>query len=306
VFKNQAWLQELLKTNNIMFVALVAKTSPSAGPAIDPTKAIKLSETCSIKLPSGPVSTACGASLLISASKFESEQHCTLGGLILVNGEVCGLTARHAFEHHITSEPSGHILDSTNNDTGILEETDDDEVSDEPFVFNGDEDINIETLSRSSTTASRSSIASSSGPQTNTTSRVEHRISLISPSLNWSSPFDVIAPLDTINTIFDPGEAQELQDWALLRGLPTVIASLPNKISHVDSRHDVLVEEVASGLVYGEVTVTVAEIGAQLGHAQPSTAMLNINGKVMNVQLITLERVLRKSHQNVLMTLATS
>lgn len=96
-FKCQGWLQGLLKANHIMFVALVAKTPLSAGPVSNDGSTVKLGGSYAVQLLPSGVTTSCGLGLLISGADSRLRQYCTLGGLLVVNDEILGLTAGHPF-----------------------------------------------------------------------------------------------------------------------------------------------------------------------------------------------------------------
>ena len=92
-FKSQGWLQELLKANEIMFVALVSKAHLCAGPASKDNWTVELNQAYAVQLLLSRVTTSCGLSLLVS----DTNKCCTLGGLLVVSGKIVGLTAGHPF-----------------------------------------------------------------------------------------------------------------------------------------------------------------------------------------------------------------
>jgi hypothetical protein len=76
--------------------------------------------------------------------------------------------------------------------------------------------------------------------------------------------------------------------------LPYFMISLLNKIAHINSCYDILVERAVSGLVHGEVIIMIAAIRVQLGCLHSSLMTMKVNESILNVQLITLEHILCK------------
>ncbi|KAL9629651.1 MAG: hypothetical protein Q9204_005152 [Flavoplaca sp. TL-2023a] len=143
-FKKQIWLQTLLKSKGIMFVALVVKITLSAGPISSHATTNDLTEAYAIN--TEPFAhTSCGSKCVIKVKNDLPHRSCTLGGVIVVNGAAVGLTAGHpfrSFDEHISSSSDQ-----------VTEDPDDDESSDassEPFVFNEDDDHAVDTSSTSS------------------------------------------------------------------------------------------------------------------------------------------------------------
>ncbi|KAL8653591.1 MAG: hypothetical protein Q9226_003785 [Calogaya cf. arnoldii] len=135
-FKSQSWLQEILKSKGITFVALVVKISPSAkGPMTSSTHTIPdQDESYALELMPG-ISTSCGLGLLLRSTTGRSQLSCTLGGLICVDGAIVGLTAGHPFQASDYHTPSDPFPAADHSDDGTPSE-----ASSEPFVFNGDND----------------------------------------------------------------------------------------------------------------------------------------------------------------------
>jgi hypothetical protein len=288
-FKSQGWLQELLKANGIMFVALVAKTPLSAGPALDHTDVLRLSESCFVQLPHGLAATSCGLPLLINASETQPQQHCTLGGLIIVNGEIFGLTAGHPFQAYVEhrSKYDGH-------DIRLLKDEESSEASGEPFVFNDDDDNPRGSLS-STSPVSLYNLANFSSTSIDDPMDGQHDISkAFSPSVKWSQPYNAVIPLSTTKNALSFEEPLGDCDWALLEMLSHSIIALPNKIAHIDPRHDIVIERIVSGSAQGEVTIIAAGIGPQLGCLHSSPVTMKVNKAILDVQLITLEHILRE------------
>ena len=139
IFKRQQWLHELLKANRIIFVALVAKTHLSAGPAFDDKSMLALSESYAVQVEQSELTTSCGLKLSIRGADKRVQQHCTLGGLLIVDGRLLGLTAGHPFR-----KIDQHFVEQDLSEAGQVADSPDDErsstTSNEPFVFNGDGD----------------------------------------------------------------------------------------------------------------------------------------------------------------------
>ena len=296
-FKSQGWLQELLKANHIMFIALAAKTPLSAGPTSNDGNTVDLSQSYTVQLLPSGVTTSCGQGLLISGADIRLRQHCTLGGLLVVNGEILGLTAGHPFakfEHHVIRREHLEAVQ-------VVEDPSDEEsssVSSEPFVFNDDDDgdANDSTASTVSTVSCHENVdvpsTSIDGPP-----HKQHEISKpFSPSTKRYLPQATILPVSSPRYVSSVEDPLNNYDWALLERLPPHVISRLNKIAHVDLRHDILIEGTVSGPVCGEVTITVAGLGPQLGYLHSSPATMKVDESVLEVQLITLERVLRMFH----------
>ena len=139
IFKRQGWLQNMLKTNRIMFLALAAETLLSAGQGSSVASMTKLSERYAVQLLPPGATTSCGLGILKSPANGHLQHHCTFGGLIMVNGTMMGLTAGHPFSkaerNDVPREPSDAAQiteDSSDDDSGS--------TSDEPFVFNDADD----------------------------------------------------------------------------------------------------------------------------------------------------------------------
>jgi hypothetical protein len=291
-FKSQGWLQDLVKANGIMLVALVAPTPLSAGPALSPTNTASLSECCSIQMHDS-AATSCGLPLLVNASSTHPQRYCTLGGLLIVNGKIFGLTARHPFEAHVEHRSAQHELHDFQG-VRLPEDEESSEASSEPFVFNDyDDDISGDLSSAS--TVSLHSLADLSSTSIGDPTHGQHDISeAFSSSVEWSQSFNVVVPLSTLQAASSFEEPLGDCDWALLRMLPQPVITLPNKITRIDSSHDIIIERTVSGSAHGEVTIMVAGIGEQLGYLHSSPATMKVDKSVLDVQLITLERILRK------------
>jgi len=290
-FKSQGWLQDLVKANGIMLVALVAPTPLSAGPALSPTNTASLGECCSVQMRDS-ATTSCGLPLLVNASSTHPQRYCTLGGLLIVNGKIFGLTAGHPFEAHVEHRSAQHEFHDFQG-VRLPEDDESSEASSEPFVFNDyDDDISGDLSSAS--TVSLHSLADLSSTSIDDPTHGQHDISeAFSSSVEWSQSFDVVVPLSTPQAASSSEPLGDC-DWALLGMLPQPIITLPNKIARIDSSHDIIIERTVSGSPHGEVTIMVAGIGEQLGYLHSSPATMKVDESVLDVQLITLERILRK------------
>ncbi|KAI4116589.1 MAG: hypothetical protein LQ338_007683 [Usnochroma carphineum] len=294
-FRSQNWLQELLKANHIMFVAMVAEVCLSAGPDADNASTVKLSGSYAVQVPPSGVMTACGLDLLIHGADDCTPRHCTLGGLIVVNGETLGLTAGHPFSK-IRREriPWEHLdVDRTVGDSGDEEDS---TASSEPFVFNGDDDDDNNDANGDSS-ASTSSLDETDVLPPPTDGKPHRRSEASrpsSPSINWYSSQAAILPASNPARITPADDLLTDHDWALLEALPPIVTSRPNKVAHIDLPRDFLVEGIVSGPACGEVTITTGGIGPQSGYLHSSPATMKVDKFVLEVHLITLERILRK------------
>jgi hypothetical protein len=212
----------------------------------------------------------------------------------MVEGRIYGLTAGHPFKAHPAHNTIYDEVHDIGQDLRFLEDDESSKSSEEPFVFNDNDDDSLESLPRASTMSvygPTDRFSTSTDDPTNE----RHDISkLFSTSVKWSQPYNAIIPRSAPNNASSIEEPLGDCDWALLQWLPRSITELPNKIAHIDPRYDILVERTVSGPAYGEVTITVASIGSQLGFLNSSPASMKIEKSLLDVQLITLEHVLRK------------
>jgi hypothetical protein len=283
-FKSQIWLQELLKTNGIMFVALVANTALSAGPVLNPVGTLMLNECARVFLPSS-ATTSIGIPLIVTPCESQPTQQCILGGLLMVEGEAYALTAGHPFQSHLKKE---FPLQNSDIEHGIKgpEDEESSEASDEPFVFNGDDD-------------DRGDISSTSVASFRTFGDLTPNWT-VSPEPLQPSPWKSYLPLGELSgrynaiiplpiTQYDKSsnEPPVHYDWALLRVLPDSMINLPNKITQANSNEEILVERIFSGLPCGNIAILGAEKQQGCLHSSPVT--MKVDELVLNVQLITLE-----------------
>ena len=290
--KSQAWLHELLKANHMGLVALVAKTPLSSGLASSNGSIVKLSESYAVQLLPSEAATSCGLGLLIGGVDNRLRQHCTLGGLLLINGEVLGLTAGHPFREIERNSMRSELLEASQ----VGEDLSDEEsgtISSEPFIFNDDDGDVIDNLS-----ASTMSLHENSGVHSSSIDEPPHTQQEASrpflSSMKWYMPQAAVLPASTSIPVSSVEDPLYNHDWALLETLPPSVTSRPNKVAHNDLGHDILIDRTVSGPACGEVTISIAGIGPQAGYLHFSPATMKIDKSVLDVQLITLEQVLRK------------
>ncbi|KAL8834533.1 MAG: hypothetical protein Q9170_003715 [Blastenia crenularia] len=286
--KNQTWLQKLLKVNNIMFLALVAETPLSAGPVSGIRCTTKLSESSAVLIAQFGATTSCGMGLLISDADNYSQQRCTLGGLLMVNGRLMGLTAGHAFLN-INHKIAARELPEATQDVEDFSDEESSSISADPFIFNGSDDVDV-----------ADTIASGIF--------LHENFDIVSTSANGHgqnggltpppAPMEWICPQAAILPTTNPTHASPTEvplnghDWALLEELPSAVISMPNKIASFDQDHDILINETIRGPIWGEVTIATASIGPQQGILHSSPATMKVDENVLEVQLITMERFL--------------
>ena len=295
-FKGQAWLQKLLKVNDISFIVLVVKTPLSAGPISDEDATMELSEAYAVQLLPPEATTSCGLNVLISGADGRSQKQCTLGGLLLVDGQIVGLTAAHPFselEHNAIRRESLRAAQT-------MEDSEDEEssaASSEPFMFNIHDDDDDDDRYNDST-ASSVSFSENAGGRSNSidgpSQGQQDSSGALSSPMKWYVPRTAILPASVPVDVPAMDEQNGDPDWALLRTLPPAVTSLPNMIAHIDRRHDIPIQGTASSPANGEVAITIAGIGPQLGYLHSSLATMKVGESVLDVQLVTMERVLRK------------
>lgn len=285
-FKTQIWLQDILKAKGIMFIVLVVKISPSAGPVSSHATAIDLIKEYAIHAPPSGIDTSCGSRLTIRVMKGFPLRSCTLGGLIIVSGAIVGLTAGHpfrTFDQHASSDPAQ-----------VDEDLDDDDessgVSSEPFVFNEDDDGTSDT-SKASSLPLHVDVDDSRADDDDSTALYNESPTL-PPLTGWQRPYSVICSVPTDkSTSFGNYHGH---DWALLKDLPLAIRSRPNWQTYTGSHHSTISEITPSGTC-GSVVINVLGDGPRRGYLHSSPASMKVGIDVLEVQLITMERALRRS-----------
>lgn len=300
-FQSQRWLQDLLKTHHIMFVALVAETFLSAGPVLGGVNPVTLHSSYAVEQLQSWHTTSCGLSLLTSGDESgHFQRRSTLGGLLSVNGTIVGLTAGHPFDrmnHLFMPErtPQGDPeAEDASDETGSM-------ISNEPFIFNGDEDDDVDGDNVNSDLGMM--IAP---PFENATSFLDsddqtpyHPAEVSTPreALGWHSPQATMLPAScVVDNRWDDGYHHD-HDWALLMGLPVAVRSQHNKVAYDDSRHDIQITGTTLGPAAGEVVIATAGIGPPTGQLHSAPATMKVNKLLVNVQLIILEHALRKFHR---------
>jgi hypothetical protein len=248
---------------------------------------LKVQEACSVLHPGGLTSTACGLHLLLNTSDPQKQRHCTLGGLIVVNGAIFGLTAGHPFKDRFANSSKHDRKDATVPESNFGEQDDD-----EPFVFNDGDASSLESLS--GPTAASSDNHSYSSSRSVDHSDGEYSIPANPPTRN-SPPYSVTIPISVPKTSLTSENTPEYLDWGLLETLPLSVSQLPNKITRIDPRYDTFVEGIISTPLQGEVAILISGNGAKVGCLHSSPVTMKVNESVLEVRLITLEQVLRES-----------
>ena len=266
----------------------LAVMSPRVSEFTTPTSYIIEKPDTLAYLVSGSERTSCGLTMIIN--KPFNLRRCTLGGLLVVNGKIMGLTAGHPFESSrgagYISNYSGpyfasHDVEDYNGDGGS-------NTSDEPFVFND----GTET-SNDSTNGSKISLHedTSAACQQDYSTPPDPAESLeLLPLSNLYCRDDLANLPLPLSALASPTEGvRTCLDWALIESLPAKQCTVPNKVTHVDPRDNLLIKDMTSGPVHGEITVVLADIGPQKGYLHASPVTLKVNQTVLDVQLITLE-----------------
>ena len=287
-FKTQTWLQEILKSNGIMFVSLVVKITLSAGSMSGDATTLDLDKAYAVAILSG-VSTSCGLRLLARPKNGLSQSSCTLGGLVYVDGAIIGLTAGHPFQIIDYHAALGPAQDAERSENEALSE-----ASSESFVFNEDDDENSDTPSNSSMT--------SAIELDDTLNRVVDRwrystnsSTPIPKTTEWSQLSSIVFSCLDQSSHPSPDSACKDQDWALLGDLPQAVKSRPNKVAFSDPHLDTSISVIASSDTSGSVTICVMDTSPQIGYLHSSPASVKSDTFILDVQLITLERFLRRS-----------
>ena len=286
-FNNQHWLKELLKDNGIMFVALVAKVSLSSFLASGRISIPPLSDIYAIPDEWPDLKTSCGLPLLATGAGTNLQQECTLGGLLMVNGQIVGLTAGHPFrkrEHCVC--PSG-----------LEVEVQDEGPSAEPFIFNQDCEDEEDGWK-----APHSSLPKETKTPFNDQDESHEQREATNSLLSWKFPiFSQKATLPCIASTQDVS-AEDLvieYDWALLEGLPQRIQSRPNlqpnETDSTHSDHDIYVTETVTGTTSGDVSIILTPTRSVTGYLHSSLTIMHSDQSIFEVQLVTFERVMRKS-----------
>ncbi|KAL9580303.1 MAG: hypothetical protein Q9212_004573 [Teloschistes hypoglaucus] len=293
-FKGQCWLQDLLKTHHMMFVALVAETFFSAGPVFSGDDSVTLHESYAVEQPPVWHTTSCGLSLLTrSDENGHFQQGSTLGGLLAINGTIVGLTAGHPFDRMSRECAAERSLQG---DPGAGDESDETSsmISSEAFIFNGDEDDDADGDNRKSDSIMTTPLenAFEFGDSDDQTPYPPAEASTLREPLGWHPPRGTVLPISRLgNNGWDDGHQND-HDWALLLELPLAVRSKPNKVAYDNPRHDIPITGTVLGPAAGEVIIATAGISPQSGQLHSAPATMKVNAFVLNVQLITLQRAL--------------
>ena len=296
-FKTQGWLQALLKANHITFIALVADTRLSTGPVGDVTDTTRLTDCCAVQVPPSVVTTSCGLAVRTNVDADANiQQSCVLGGLLLVNGEIMGLTAGHSFTK-VEDYPTGRGIEEFSAIDGETSDDDSSRRSSEPFIFNGDDDPDTNDCSIESSASLQEQMSNDSSPRhTKQAERFDH------PDLDsaeWYQLPGAILPVPTQSHTLpgkmDPSDyGWAHDDWALLEALPSALTSQPNKVPCLGFCDDIQIEGTITGPVGGDVRIITATGRSQSGNLHSSPAIINVDGAAFEVQLITLDHALRE------------
>lgn len=295
-FKSQGWLQDLLKIHHMMFVALVAETFLSAGPVLSGVDHVTLHESCAVERPPVWRTTSCGLSLLMRSDVYSPfQQRGTLGGLLAVDGTIVGLTAGHPFDRMNRScvperSPQGDP------EAGDASDETSSMVSSEAFIFNGDQDDDADGDDGKSDSFVTTPLedAFGFGDSDDQIPYQPTKPSTLREPLAWHPPRATVLPIARVGDDGWDDGYQNDHDWALLLELPLAVRSQPNKVAYDNPRHDIPITGTVLGPAAGEVIIATAGISPQTGQLHSAPATMKVNAFVLNVQLITLQRVIRK------------
>lgn len=294
IFKSQVWLQELMKANQMVFIALVAKTSLSAGPVSDNDCIETLRGSYAVQLPQPGVPTSCG--LELSANGMDIRQRCTLGGLLVVNGRVLGLTAGHPFsqveDNFLQRKPlqAAEYINEFNDE-------DSSSVSSEPFVFTSDSDDD-ENDDLVSTTAPSFEHVDTLPSLVDRPAYDRHEVTRASSSIYWSAPQIAIIRLPTQTNGSSIDNFPDSFDWALLESLPSAVIMQHNAIFDAGKNECIPIKGILSSRACGKVVVAAAGVESHQGYLHDSPAAIQVNGSVLEVQLVVMNIILRKYHHS--------
>lgn len=292
--KRQDWLQELLKTSQINFVALIAKTPLSAGTVSDNDCLETLNGSYAVQLPSPEITTSCGLELLIHGVDNLLRQRCTLGGLLVVKGRVLGLTAGHPFSR-VKENSLSQLLSEATEDMNDSNDEESSSVFSESFVFDGDSDDD-ESDNPVSSDVALFEHTNTLPVSIDAFARDRHRDSRSFFSAEWSLPQPAIVPLLAPKNNSSIEGSLSGSDWALLESLPSAVIMRPNVILDADQTTFTPIEGIVSGLAYGRVVVNAPDVGLQHGYLHYSPAKMQVDRSVLDVQLVILEVIIRKCH----------
>lgn len=296
IFKDLGWLQELLKVNHMVFVALVAKTPLSAGPVLDNGRIEILQGSYAVQLPRAEVRTSCGLELLINGANSHLRQRCTLGGLLVVKGRVMGLTAGHPFSRVADNFLPRQISEATD-DIDDSSDAESSSISSEPYVFDPDSDDDESDGLFSSNLPPFEHVDSLPSP-IDEIDCDRHQDSGSSLSVEWSVPQAAILSSSTPKYVSSMEDPLNGYDWALLDSLPLSVKMRPNAIFDADQLTHTPIGGISSTPACGRVAVSAAGVRSQHGYLHNSPVTMQVNGSILDVQLLILETILRKCHHS--------
>ena len=287
-FKKQIWLQDLLKSRGIMFVALVGKISLSAGPISSHATTNDCIEAYAIYGETSNSYTSCGLSLIINVKNGLPSRRCTLGGMIVVDGTVVGLTAGHPFQSvdQHTSSCSNQVAEDLDDDANS-------DTSSEPFVFNEEID-DISSVSSTSSLPLHMDVDSSQDCGCVSTAFYDEESQTSYPFFDRESLSQFRRSQSTNHSTLEGNSSRNRYDWALLDKLPWAIKVGVNRQTQTTSSLSSISETAPSGAC-GSVVINIQGDGSQSGYLHSCPSSIMVDSRVMEVQLVTLGRALRKS-----------
>jgi hypothetical protein len=292
-FKKQAWLQDILRTHRITFVALVSQTTFSAASASQQSDAETLKSFHMVKLVQSNSKTLCGQRLLIYGPNGQLWRYGTLGGLLTVNGQAYGLTVGHLFSQQRNGGRSRqNEVDTATSLSESLSDDDASSISCAPFVWdNEDDEPANETLSTSAEV--QPNIFDGSLDLTEGQPQVHE-------SAESALQLEFLQPHCVLHSVFLPRHiSQETRsigshDWALLELHSSRQSLHANIVTSDGNAPDMLIESIELGTASGNALIIVADEAPRVGYIHPSTATIQRDQLSLDVQLITLEQNLRE------------
>jgi len=285
IIEDEGRLQKLLQDNDMGFVILVSKTPLGLSATLTSSNEEVIQKaggyTTQLLLPG--ISTMCGSRIRVLGGDHRHWRYGTLGGLLLVKGQVMGLTAGHPF---VTNHESPLTLSEDN-----PSDSDDDNSSpsEEPFVFN------METIGRSRIEQlgiSATSLSLGNGHESSFPSRTLP-IPTFSPQI-FGMRYVISPNLQSDNTRPKPHAFSSL-DWALLQAIPMSDSLLSNYFVNPTDLDIISINEIVVAPLQGYVSIPIMGLGPQSGYLHPSAVAIKVEGWMLEAQLITLDRVLRTS-----------
>ncbi len=230
---------------------------------------------------------------LLEPSVVTGEHTCTLGGMIVINDKLYGLTAGHAFQPtHLESRqrrPSASSASDCSVD-GWLED------ARNPFVFADDEDDNESVLTHTSTADG------SKSPAMSMASFKEYFPEALPSQLDDNTGekcnpvrVGILSPLAPTVNPDQPKRIRRNCDWALVE-LPRTPCARQHQYPSVDGRAFFSVTRMAQKLdrVSGDVEVRFSRDSVTGGYLSPNSACYGIGPFLFDVKLVVLQRDLRK------------